>query len=100
MKKKGKSHAFLPRGERAPYRQWGSGFEPGSIEQMENACSLPVAVAGALMPDAHRGRRKTPVPPVSRQGAREKHRACRTECGPACAALPRESPRLRQRRDG
>jgi tRNA-splicing ligase RtcB (3'-phosphate/5'-hydroxy nucleic acid ligase) len=55
MKKKGKSHAFLPRGERAPYRQWGSGFEPGSIEQMENACSLPVAVAGALMPDAHQG---------------------------------------------
>jgi len=39
----------------APYRIWGSGFEEGAIEQMENACKLPVSVAGALMPDAHQG---------------------------------------------
>src|SRR5262247_3818650 len=38
-----------------PYRQWGTDLEPESIRQMENACRLPVAVRGALMPDAHRG---------------------------------------------
>jgi tRNA-splicing ligase RtcB (3'-phosphate/5'-hydroxy nucleic acid ligase) len=40
---------------RAPWRQWGSGLEPDAVRQMGNACSLPVAVAGALMPDAHVG---------------------------------------------
>ena len=40
---------------RAPWRQWGSGLEPDALQQMRNACSLPVAVAGALMPDAHVG---------------------------------------------
>ena len=39
----------------AAYRQWGADLEPGAIAQMENACKLPVAVAGALMPDAHQG---------------------------------------------
>ena len=38
-----------------PYRQWGHDLEPESVRQMENACRLPVAVRGALMPDAHRG---------------------------------------------
>jgi tRNA-splicing ligase RtcB len=37
------------------YRQWGEGLEPEAVMQMENACRLPVAVAGALMPDAHVG---------------------------------------------
>jgi tRNA-splicing ligase RtcB (3'-phosphate/5'-hydroxy nucleic acid ligase) len=46
---------FSPRHEPAPYRRWGSGMENESIRQMENACNLPVAVAGALMPDAHVG---------------------------------------------
>ncbi len=41
--------------EPAPYRQWGSDLEPGAIRQMQNACNLPVAVRGALMPDAHQG---------------------------------------------
>jgi tRNA-splicing ligase RtcB (3'-phosphate/5'-hydroxy nucleic acid ligase) len=40
---------------RAPWRQWGSGLDLDAVQQMENACSLPVAVAGALMPDAHVG---------------------------------------------
>ena len=40
---------------RAPWRQWGSGLEPDAVRQMTNACALPVAVAGALMPDAHVG---------------------------------------------
>src|SRR5213593_4464527 len=39
----------------APYRVWGSNIEPDAVQQMENACKLPVAVSGALMPDAHVG---------------------------------------------
>lgn len=39
----------------AKWNQWGLDLEPQSIQQMENACRLPVAVAGALMPDAHVG---------------------------------------------
>ena len=39
----------------APWRQWGSGFEAEAVQQMENACRLPVTVRGALMPDAHVG---------------------------------------------
>ncbi len=37
------------------YRKWGNEIDDESIQQMENACSLPVTVAGALMPDAHVG---------------------------------------------
>lgn len=40
---------------RAPWRQWGENLERTSVEQMETACGLPVAVQGALMPDAHLG---------------------------------------------
>jgi tRNA-splicing ligase RtcB (3'-phosphate/5'-hydroxy nucleic acid ligase) len=47
--------AFMPRAELAPWRQWGGGLEPEAVKQMANACALPVAVAGALMPDAHIG---------------------------------------------
>src|ERR1700677_1989186 len=39
----------------APWRQWGEGLEAEAVRQMANACALPVAVAGALMPDAHVG---------------------------------------------
>jgi tRNA-splicing ligase RtcB len=46
---------FVPRLEPAPWRQWGEGLEPAAVQQMANACKLPVAVAGALMPDAHVG---------------------------------------------
>ena len=44
---------FAHRVRPAAYRTWGSGHEPTAVQQMENACSLPVSVAGALMPDAH-----------------------------------------------
>jgi tRNA-splicing ligase RtcB len=47
--------AFVPRSQAAPWRQWGTDLEPSAVQQMENACALPVAVAGALMPDAHVG---------------------------------------------
>jgi tRNA-splicing ligase RtcB len=47
--------AFAPREIAAPYRIWGSDLEPTAVEQLKNACKLPVAVSGALMPDAHVG---------------------------------------------
>ncbi len=37
------------------YNSWGSDFDRGSIDQIRNACRLPVARAAALMPDAHLG---------------------------------------------
>jgi tRNA-splicing ligase RtcB len=46
---------FQPRAHDAPYRIWGRDFEPDAIQQLKNACKLPVAVSGALMPDAHVG---------------------------------------------
>ena len=39
----------------AAWRQWGEGLEPEAVNQMGRACQLPVALAGALMPDAHVG---------------------------------------------
>jgi tRNA-splicing ligase RtcB len=38
------------------YKVWGAkGIQVEAIEQMTQACSIPCAVAGALMPDAHLG---------------------------------------------
>jgi tRNA-splicing ligase RtcB len=45
----------VPRLADAPCRVYGEDLEPGALQQMKNACRLPVAVAGALMPDAHQG---------------------------------------------
>lgn len=39
----------------APWKQWGADLEPQAVRQMEDACTLPVARRGALMPDAHIG---------------------------------------------
>jgi tRNA-splicing ligase RtcB len=42
----------------APYKLWGQvnqDFDQNSLDQLTNACTLPVAAAGALMPDAHVG---------------------------------------------
>jgi tRNA-splicing ligase RtcB len=44
-----------PREQPAPYKQWGEDLDPQSIQQMQNACRLPIAERGALMPDAHVG---------------------------------------------
>ncbi len=46
---------YVGREEAAPWRQWGEDLEEGAVQQMANACKLPVTVAGALMPDAHLG---------------------------------------------
>jgi len=47
--------AYKQRDAIAPWRQWGTGLDKNAVVQMANACGLPVAVAGALMPDAHVG---------------------------------------------
>ena len=46
---------FRPRERHAPYKVWGTDLEREALQQMQNACNLPVAVSGALMPDAHVG---------------------------------------------
>jgi tRNA-splicing ligase RtcB (3'-phosphate/5'-hydroxy nucleic acid ligase) len=40
---------------RPSYKTWGSDIDPEATAQMEAAISLPISVAGALMPDAHVG---------------------------------------------
>lgn len=47
--------AYKQRDKLAPWQQWGSGLDANAVAQMANACALPVAVKGALMPDAHMG---------------------------------------------
>lgn len=39
----------------APWRWWGDQIQDNALDQMRAACALPVAVRGALMPDAHLG---------------------------------------------
>ncbi len=46
---------FVPRTVDAPYHIWGDNLEATAVQQLKNACKLPVAVSGALMPDAHIG---------------------------------------------
>jgi len=46
---------WQPREQPAPWRQWGQDLEEQAIQQMRNACQLPISVRGALMPDAHLG---------------------------------------------
>ena len=53
--KTGQLVTFRERESDAPYRVWGTGLEAEALQQMKNACKLPVAVSGALMPDAHVG---------------------------------------------
>jgi tRNA-splicing ligase RtcB (3'-phosphate/5'-hydroxy nucleic acid ligase) len=55
MKKRGHKNG-TPRGDTmAPYKIWGTDIDKEAIVQLERACSLPVSVRGALMPDAHVG---------------------------------------------
>jgi tRNA-splicing ligase RtcB len=37
------------------YNRWGSNIDEGALRQMRDACSIPGAVAAAVMPDAHIG---------------------------------------------
>jgi tRNA-splicing ligase RtcB len=45
----------LPSEQTAPWKLWGTGIEPEAVNQMAVACHLPIALQGALMPDAHVG---------------------------------------------
>ena len=46
----------LPSVSECPYETWGAEhIDDGTHSQMKQACSVPVAVKGALMPDAHVG---------------------------------------------
>jgi tRNA-splicing ligase RtcB (3'-phosphate/5'-hydroxy nucleic acid ligase) len=47
--------AFRERDVPAPWREWGTDLGDDARGQMANAARLPVAVRGALMPDAHPG---------------------------------------------
>lgn len=46
---------FTERDAPAPWDEWGSELGVDTQQQMANAARLPVAVRGALMPDAHPG---------------------------------------------
>ena len=37
------------------WRAWGEDLDPKAVRQLRDGCGLPVAVCGALMPDAHVG---------------------------------------------
>jgi tRNA-splicing ligase RtcB (3'-phosphate/5'-hydroxy nucleic acid ligase) len=50
-----KQAAYVERTDPAPFRIWGENLEPSAVDQIKAASRLPVAVAGALMPDAHLG---------------------------------------------
>ncbi len=55
-KPKAKSTEFDLREENIAYQIYGQTFiEQGALNQMNTAVSLPISVAGALMPDAHQG---------------------------------------------
>ncbi len=38
---------FVPRPQPAGYQQWGFDLEPQAVQQMDKACQLPIAAAGA-----------------------------------------------------
>lgn len=51
----GDRRVFRERTEPAPWKMWGDRFDQLSLDQMRDACRLPVTVSGALMPDGHPG---------------------------------------------
>ncbi|MCX7048683.1 MAG: RtcB family protein, partial [Candidatus Sumerlaeota bacterium] len=51
----GASESCVPLDKPVPCKIYGSGFEKEALQQIENACSLPISVRGALMPDGHVG---------------------------------------------
>lgn len=47
--------AAQPRTSPIPWQSWGTDIDPQAKAQMQSAATLPIAVGGALMPDAHVG---------------------------------------------
>ena len=55
-KKKSQKKISVNLDPRKPYRIYGEGgIEKGALDQMATAMQLPIALQGALMPDAHQG---------------------------------------------
>ena len=50
-----RERTFVERDAAAPYADYCPDAEAGALDQMQNAVRLPIAVRGALMPDAHLG---------------------------------------------
>ena len=55
LREENEKPTYTERPAPAPYKVWGEGLEEGALDQMRQAARIPVAVAGALMPDAHQG---------------------------------------------
>src|SRR5215213_7409541 len=55
LREENEKPVYVERPAPAPYQVWGEGLEASAVDQMKNAARLPVAVSGALMPDAHVG---------------------------------------------
>lgn len=53
--KEGHGNSRRSKDRKVPYAVFGDDIDAKALEQMSNAARLPVAVAGALMPDAHVG---------------------------------------------
>ncbi len=51
----GQHPTYTPRSQPAPFKIWGQGLDKNAVQQIQNAVQLPIAVRGALMPDAHLG---------------------------------------------
>ena len=78
----GTGAAYTPRDSPAPWQQWGQvHVEAEAIQQMKNACALPVAVSGALMPDAHAGY-GLPIGGLLRSEERRVGKECRSRWSP------------------
>ena len=83
---------FTPRAELAPWRQWGEGLEASAVQQMANACALPVAVGGRADARCTRG-----VRVAHRRGARDREHRDPLRRGRG-HRLPHEADRVRPRR--
>lgn len=47
---------YTEREIKAPWKLWGEeDLDDGTLQQMDEAVSLPISIGGALMPDAHKG---------------------------------------------
>ena len=54
---------FVARATAAPSRIWGDDIDPAALQQLQNACALPVSVAAApaRRDDSRRGRSMLPI---------------------------------------
>jgi tRNA-splicing ligase RtcB (3'-phosphate/5'-hydroxy nucleic acid ligase) len=55
LREEAEAPPYVERADPAPFRIWGENLEATAVDQIKAASRLPVAVRGALMPDAHVG---------------------------------------------